>query len=37
MAKLMNAENEQSGIIDASKVEGAMRITEVKEVWCEMN
>ena len=37
MEKLMNVENEQSDRIDASKVEGALRIIEVKEVWCEMN
>ena len=37
MEKLMNVENEQSDRIDASKVEGALRIIGVKEVWCEMN
>ena len=35
--KLMNVENEWSDSIDASKVEGAVRRTEVEEVWCAMN
>ena len=30
----MNAENKWSDSIDASKVEGAVRRMEVKEVWC---
>ena len=34
--KLMNVENEWSDSIDASKVEGAVRRTEVEEVWCAM-
>ena len=33
----MNVENEWSDSIDASKVEGALRRTEVKEVRCAMN
>ena len=34
MEKLMNVENEWSGSIDASKVEGAVRRIEVEEVLC---
>ena len=37
MEKLANLENEWSGSIDASKVEGAVRRMEVEEVHCEMN
>ena len=37
MEKLMNVENEWSDSIDASKVEGAVRRIEVKEVRCAMN
>ena len=37
MEKLMNIENEWSDSIDACKVEGAVRRTEVDEVWCAMN
>ena len=37
MEKLMNVENEWSDSIDASKVEGLVRRTEVEEVRCEMN
>ena len=37
MEKLMNVENEWSDIIDASKVEGAVRRIEVEEVTCAMN
>ena len=33
----MNVENEWSDSIDATKVEGAVRRTEVEEVWCAMN
>ena len=33
----MNIENEWSGSIDVSKVEGAVRKIEVEEVWCAMN
>ena len=35
--KLINVENEWSDSIDASKVDGAVRRIEVKEVWCAMN
>ena len=35
--KLMNVENEWSDTIDTSKVDGAVRRIEVKEVWCAMN
>ena len=35
--KLMNVENEWSRSIDASKVEGAVRRTEVEEVRCAIN
>ena len=37
MGKLMNVENECSDSTDASKVVGAVRIIEVKEVQCAMN
>ena len=37
MEKSVNVENEWSDSIDASKVEGAVRRTEVEEVWCAMN
>ena len=37
MEKLMNFENEWSDSIDSSKVEGAVRRTEVEEVECAMN
>ena len=37
MEKLMNGENEWSDSIDGSKVDGAVRITEVEEVQCAMN
>ena len=37
MEKLMNVENEWSDSIDASKVEDAVRRTEVEEVQCAMN
>ena len=37
MEKLMNVENKSSDSIDASKVEDAVRRTEVEEVQCEMN
>ena len=37
MEKLMNAENEWSDSIDASKVEGAVRRIEVEEVRCAIN
>ena len=37
MEKLMNAENEWSDSIDASKVEGAVRRIEAEEVWCALN
>ena len=37
MGKLMNVQNEWSYNIDASKVEGAVRRTEVEEVWCAMS
>ena len=37
MEKLMNVENEWSDSIDASKVEGAVRRTQVEEVWYAMN
>ena len=33
----MNVENEWSDSIDASKIEGAVRRTEVEEVRCAMN
>ena len=33
----MNVENKWSDSIDASKVEGAVRRTEVEEVQCAMN
>ena len=33
----LNVENEWSDSIDTSKVEGAVRRTEVEEVWCAMN
>ena len=36
MEKLMNVENEWSDSIDASKVEGAVRRSEVEEVWYEL-
>ena len=37
MEKLINIENEWSDSIDASKVEGAVRRTEVEKVLCVMN
>ena len=37
MEKLMNVENEWSGSIDASRVEGAVRRIEIEEVWLAMN
>ena len=37
MEKFVNVENEWSDSIDASKVEGAVRRTEVEEVRCAMN
>ena len=37
MENLMDAENEWSDGIDASKVEGAVRRIEVEEVWCAIN
>ena len=33
----MNVENEWSDTTDSSKVDGAVRRNEVKEVWCAMN
>ena len=37
MEKSMNVENEWSYSIDTSKVEGAVRRIEVKEVWSVMS
>ena len=37
MEKLMNVENEWSDSINANKVEGAVKRTEVEEVRCAMN
>ena len=37
MEKLMNVENEWHDNIDANKVEGAARRTDVEEVWCAIN
>ena len=37
MEKLMNVEDEYSNSIDATKVEGAVRRIEVKEIQCAMN
>ena len=37
MEKLINAENEWSDSIDATKVEGVVRRIEVQEMQCAMN